>query len=127
MFNSADEALVSAFREIVQQEIEQALGAPGFAQRADADRGPTHSTHESLPGVDPFSLVPFAEHVLGEVGGGPLHTSVMAPRIYELGFQHRWPPKYKDQLERSLNSLASPSQHPDKFERVAPRTLRLKS
>jgi hypothetical protein len=50
----------------------------------------------------------------------------MAQRMYASGFKHRWPPKHKDQLERSLNSLASPSQHPDKFERVAPRTLKLR-
>jgi hypothetical protein len=75
--------------------------------------------------MDPFSLVPFAEHVLREEGG-PLHVRELAERVYAAGFQHQTPPKYPDQLERSLNSLASPSQHPEKFERVKPRTLRLR-
>lgn len=30
----------------------------------------------------------------------------IADRIYALGFQHRWPPKYPDQLVRSVNALA---------------------
>jgi hypothetical protein len=77
------------------------------------------------PGVDPYALVPFAERVLREEGG-PLHVRAMAERMYRLGFRHRRPPKYHDQLERSLNSLASPSQHPDIFERVGPRTLGLR-
>jgi hypothetical protein len=58
-------------------------------------------------------------------GGGPLHASVIAERMYQQGFRHRRPPKYRDQLVRSVNSLASPSQHPDIFKRVGPRTLEL--
>jgi hypothetical protein len=45
--------------------------------------------------------------------------------MYEQGFQHRRPPKYRDQLVRSVNSLASPSQYPQIFKRVGPRTLEL--
>ena len=125
-----NEALGKTLRQVVQEEVAAALqahglglgSAPGKTVGSDAGNG----SNRSLPGVDPYSLVPFAEHVLREAGGGPLHVKVMAERIYELGFQHRWPPKYEDQLLRSLNALASPSQHPERFERVGPRTLKLK-
>jgi hypothetical protein len=120
----SDMALGQALREILREEISSALTRVQGA----AIEGPTRDQPvvQELEGVDPFSLVPFAEHVLREADGGPLHVKEMAPRIYALGFQHRWPPKYSDQLMRSLNSLPSPSQHPDKFERVGPRTLKLR-
>jgi hypothetical protein len=116
----ADTMLGQAFRAIIREEVVAALStsSPGSAS-------PTVASH--LEGVDPYSVVPFVEHVLREAGGGPMHARVIAERAYALGFQHRWPPKYPDQLVRTVNSLASPSQHPDKFERVAPRTLKLKN
>jgi hypothetical protein len=88
-----------------------------------AGREPT----QSLPGVSPYALVPYAEHVLREAGGGPLHVSELADRMYAAGFRHRRTLKHRDQLPRSLNSLASPSQHPDRFERAGPRTLKLRA
>src|SRR4051812_977370 len=111
-------------RAIVRQEVAIALeertgnGERGGLTEDDRKVGLT-------PGVDPYALVPFAERVLREEGG-PLHVRVLAERMYRLGFSHRRPPKYRDQLERSLNSLASPSQHPEIFERVGPRTLSLR-
>ena len=70
--------------------------------------------------------MPYVEHVLTEAGGGPMSCKEIAEGAYALGFEHRWPPKYKDQLVRSINALASPSQHPEKFERVAPRIIKLR-
>lgn len=126
-----DELLRSALREMIREEVAAALAAGPDRETVQVEhargevagaRRPVHP----LADLDPYSLVPFAVHVLTEAGGGPLHASVMATRIYELGFQHRWPPKYPDQLVRSINALASPSQHPELFERVGPRTLRLR-
>lgn len=119
-----DEMAGQILRAIVRQEVAIALEERGGdgARRdlAETDRG------EGLtPGMDPYALVPFAERILREEGG-PLHVRVMAERMYRTGFRHRRPPKYHDQLERSLNSLASPSQHPEIFERVGPRTLGLR-
>lgn len=126
-YNNADTMLGQAFRAIVREEV--AAAQRGYAPSGGALAGSTRAdaapaTH--LEGVDTYSVVPFVEHVLREAGGGPLHARVIAERVYSLGFQHRWPPKYPDQLVRTINSLASPSQHPDKFERLAPRTLKLK-
>jgi|SRR3954464_14078398 len=119
-----DEMAGQILRAIVRQEVAIALEArEGNGVRpelVETDRGAGLS-----PGVDPYALVPFAERVLREEGG-PLHVRVLAERMYRLGFRHRRPPKYRDQLERSLNSLASPSQHPEIFERVGPRTLGLR-
>src|SRR4051812_23002899 len=111
-------------RAIVRQEVVAALeDREGQGMRRDQ----IEADHEVVltPGVDPYALVPSAERILREEGG-PLHVRVLAERMYRLGFRHRRPPKYRDQLERSLNSLASPSQHPEIFERVGPRTLRLR-
>lgn len=119
-----DEMAGQILRAIVRQEVAAALEErEGDGVRRDpveADRGPVLT-----PGVDPYALVPFAERVLREEGG-PLHVRILAERMYRLGFRHRRPPKYRDQLERSLNSLASPSQRPEIFERVGPRTLGLR-
>jgi len=119
-----DEMAGQILREIVRQEVAIALEARERngvrPDLTETDRGAGLS-----PGVDPYALVPFDERVLRE-GGGPLHVRVLAERMYRLGFRHRRPPKYRDQLERSLNSLASPSQHPEIFERVGPRTLDLR-
>lgn len=120
-----DEMTGQILRAIVRQEVAIALeereehGARRDSVDPDLEAGLT-------PGVDPYALVPFAERVLREEGG-PLHVRVLAERMYRLGFRHRRPPKYRDQLERSLNSLASPSQHPEIFERVGARTLDLRS
>jgi hypothetical protein len=120
-----DEMAGQILRAIVRQEVAAAFeeregnGVRRDSVEADPEVGLT-------PGVDPYALVPFAERVLREEGG-PLHVRVLAERMYRLGFRHRRPPKYRDQLERSLNSLASPSQHPELFERVGPRTLGLRS
>ena len=88
----------------------------------------------SAPGLAEPNYLPYLRHT-----GARRHTGVsgghiasrdsaheIASRVYALGFEHKWAPKYPDQLERSINSLASPSQHPDKFERVAPRVLKLR-
>ena len=123
-----DEMFGQILRAMVRQEVAAALESSTDASGVTTlphGRGSSEPAVPALEGLDPYSLVPFAEHVLREEDG-PLHVRVMARRIYALGFQHRWPPKYPDQLERSLNSLASPSQHADKFERVGPRTLRLR-
>lgn len=119
-----DEMAGQILRAIIRQEVAAALEErEGHGLRRDeveADRMVGLD-----PGVDPYALSPFAERVLREEGG-PLHVRVLAERMYRLGFRHRRPPKYRDQLERSLNSLASPSQHPETFERVGPRTLGLR-
>jgi hypothetical protein len=124
------EALEDMVRAIARDEMAKAF--------ADASRGlqlapqPAPPERAASGGPDPLdgfgsdSLVPYAVHVLREADGGPLDCHTMAERIYSLGFRHRRPPKYADQLVRSLNSLASPSQHPELFERVGPRVLRLK-
>ena len=76
--------------------------------------------------ADRFGLVPYVDEVLKAANGGPMSSKEIADRVYVLGFQHRWPPKYPDQLVRSVNALASPSQHPENFERVGARALRLR-
>ncbi|HWP33795.1 MAG TPA: HTH domain-containing protein [Solirubrobacterales bacterium] len=119
-----DEMAGQILRAVVRQEVAAVLEElEGRGLRRD----PVGVDREAglTAGVDPYALVPFAERVLQEEGG-PLHVRVLAERMYRLGFRHRRPPKYRDQLERSLNSLASPSQHPEIFERVGPRTLALR-
>jgi hypothetical protein len=108
-------------RSVIQQQVEVALVKHGIAI---ADE-PGTSASGLPPEIDPYALVAVAEFVLTEAGG-PLHVTELARRMYGLGFKHRWPPKHRDQLERSLNSLASPSQRPDRFKRVGPRTLALR-
>jgi hypothetical protein len=80
----------------------------------------------ALPDISPTSRVGYAEYVLKQEGG-PLHVKVLGERMYALGYKHKYQPQDKDQLEASLNSLASPSQYPERFKRVAPRTLTLVS
>jgi hypothetical protein len=123
--NEIDLQVAEAIRAMVQQEVAAAMAV---VAKRDAPPSParTGETPAPLKGVDPYSLVPFVQHVLKEAGGGPMHAREIAPQVYALGFQHKWPPKYADQLVRSVNALASPSQHPDLFERVAPRTIRLR-
>jgi len=118
--------LEEGLRAIIREEVTAALRtftAQGATQAGISSRVPASTP---LDGFDPYSLVPYVEHVLREAGGGPLHARVIAEQVYELGFQHRWPPKHRDQLVRTINSLASPSQHPETFERVAPRMLKLR-
>jgi hypothetical protein len=130
MTKATDEMFGQILRAMIREEVTVALDACGPHGRSDRDDetqgfGRSNSRVSPPPGVDPFALAPFAEHVLRAAGGGPLHVSVIAERMYEQGFRHRRPPKYRDQLVRSVNSLASPSQHPDVFKRVGPRTLEL--
>jgi hypothetical protein len=107
-------------RAIIREEVTAALAAhEGGSRRKETAPGAAFP-----PEVDRKDRVQCAEYVLREAGR-PLHVRELAKRMYALGFEHRWPPKHADQLERSLNSLASPSQLPERFERVAPRTLRL--
>jgi hypothetical protein len=79
----------------------------------------------ALKGVSPYDRVRFAEYVLEEEGGGPLHVRVIAERMYRLGYKHRSQPKNPEQILSSLNSLASPSQHPERFKRSGSRSLEL--
>jgi hypothetical protein len=129
MSRSMDEMVGGILRAMIREEVAAALDAraPGSDNGGGDERGGSGRLNpkDPPPGLDPFDLVPFAEYVLRAAGGGPLHASVIAERMYEQGFRHRRPPKYRDQLVRSVNSLASPSQHPDIFRRVGPRTLEL--
>lgn len=119
--HSEDLMLGQVVRAMIRQEVEAAL----VRQRSLALAEPEATARALPPGLDPHELVPIAEYVLREAGE-PLHVKELARRMYALGFEHRWPPKHKDQLERSLNSLASPSQNNKQFVRVAPRTLGLR-
>lgn len=129
MSKPTDEMFGQILRAMIREEVTAALDARELGKspdRGDARRDSRPSNSRvAPPGLDPFALAPFAEYVLRAAGGGPLHASVIAERMYEQGFRHRRPPKYRDQLVRSINSLASPSQHPDIFKRVGPRTLEL--
>jgi hypothetical protein len=125
----ADDTLNAAVRKIVREELAALLesqsaelkGEPGTRRDAPvADELPAE-----LAGVSPYRMVPFAEYVLREAGK-PLHVRTIKERMYELGFKHRRSPANRNQLESSLNSLASPSQHPDVFERSGPRMLKLR-
>jgi hypothetical protein len=127
----ADDSLTTAVRRIVREEL-AAFFEPRVAElRGEAHMGAaepaseTEPTPTALKGVSPYNMVRFAEYVLEEADGGPLHVGVIAKRMYRLGFQHRRQPKNPEQILSSLNSLASPSQHPDRFKRDGPRMLKL--
>jgi len=128
----ADDSLTAAVRRIVREEL-TALFEPMIAGlRADQQRGSaavpapaTEPTPKGLKGVSPYDRVRFAEYVLEEASGGPLHVREIAERMYQLGYKHRRQPKNPEQLLSSLNSLASPSQHPERFKRSDPRSLEL--
>ncbi len=129
MTRPTDEMFGQILRAMVREEVTAALEAYKPREGTKHDGGVRNSGGLDVevppPGLDPYALAPFAEYVLRMAGGGPLHASVIAERMYEQGFRHRRPPKYRDQLVRSVNSLASPSQHPDVFKRVGPRLLEL--
>jgi hypothetical protein len=127
----ADDALTAAVRRIVREELaiffepriaelrgEQQPGAGGSTPEAEP-------TPEALEGISPYDRVRFAEYVLEEAGGGPLHVRAIAERMYRLGYKHRSQPKNPEQILSSLNSLASPSQHPERFKRSGSRSLEL--
>jgi hypothetical protein len=127
----ADDSLTTAVRRIVREEL-AAFFEPRVAQlRGESRTGTAASTPETEPtpmalkGVSPSDMIRFAEYVLEEADGGPLHVRAIAKRMYRLGFQHRRPLKNPEQILSSLNSLASPSQHPERFKRSRPRTLEL--
>lgn len=127
-----DERLGAGVRAIVRQEVAAILEAQvvGLRNVVTGAEDPSAADGEPIgslpPGVSPYDRVACAEHVLHEADGGSLHVRVMAERMYALGYKHRRVPRDKHQLESSLNSLASPSQYPDRFERVGPRMLRLR-
>lgn len=127
----ADDSLTAAVRRVVREEL-----AVFFEPRVAELRGErrpgtggstpeTEPTPEALKDVSPYDRVRFAEHVLEEAGGGPLHVRAIAERMYRLGYRHRSQPKNPEQILSSLNSLASPSQHPERFKRSGPRSLEL--
>jgi hypothetical protein len=127
MDQSNDRMLGQILRAIIREEVKRVLDEER-ATVAEPTSSPPASPklpRTPPPGLDLFDRVGFAEHVLRAAGGGPLHASEIAKRMYELGYRHRRPPKYRDQLTRSVNSLASPSQHPDVFRRAGPRSLEL--
>lgn len=127
-----DDSLTTAVRRIVREEL-AAFFEPRVAElRGEAHMGraaesatETEATPTALKGVSPYNMGRYAEYVLEEAGGGPLHVGAIAKRMYRLGFQHRRQPKNPEQILSSLNSLASPSQHPDRFKRDGPRMLEL--
>jgi hypothetical protein len=127
----ADDLLTTAVRRIVREELAAFFEPMVVALRSDTKMETGGSTPEveptppALEGVSPYDRVRFAEYALEEAGGGPLHVRVIAERMRRLGYQHRRQPKNPEQILSSLNSLASPSQHPERFKRSGPRSLEL--
>lgn len=127
----ADDSLTAAVRRIVREELTvffepRIAGLRGEQQQGTVEpASATEPTPKALNGVSPYDRVRFAEYVLEEASGGPLHVRVIAERMYQLGYKHRRQPKNPEQLLSSLNSLASPSQHPERFKRNGPRSLEL--
>ncbi len=124
---SLDDAFETTIRRVVREELSAFTSTNGGSNLtvAKSERVPDRAAKQ-LDVADRFALQPYVVHVLKEAGGGPMACKDIADRVYELGFQHKWPPKYADQLTRSINALASPSQHPERFERVGPRVLKLR-
>lgn len=119
---TTEQAVQTLVRTITREIIAEARGLgliepPATVEGADKASAP-------LPDISPTSRIGYAEYVLKQEGG-PLHVKVLGERMYALGYKHKYQPQDEDQLEASLNSLASPSQYPEKFKRVAPRTLAL--
>jgi hypothetical protein len=127
----ADDSLTAAVRRIVREELAAFFGPVVAELRGDRQleseqlTPEREATPEALKGVSPYDRVRFAEYVLEEEGGGPLHVRVIAERMYRLGYKHRSQPKNPEQILSSLNSLASPSQHPERFKRSGSRSLEL--
>lgn len=127
----ADDSLTAAVRRIVREELavffEPRIVELRSAQQpgTSASASETEPTPTALESVSPYDRVRFAEYVLEEAGGGPLHVRVIAERMYQLGYKHRRQPINPDQILSSLNSLASPSQHPERFKRGGSRSLEL--
>ena len=128
---AVDDSLTSAVRRIVREELAAFFEARvadlrGEPQPEAGESTPEREpTPEALKGVSPYDRVRFAEYVLEEAGGGPLHVRAIAARMYRLGYRHRSQPKNPEQILSSLNSLASPSQHPERFKRSGARSLEL--
>jgi hypothetical protein len=120
---TTDQAVQTLVRAITREVITEAR-ALGLIEASATPEGSEQVGNGPLPNISPTSRVAYAEYVLKQEGG-PLHVSVMRERMYALGYKHKYQPQNKDQLEASLNSLASPTQYPEKFKRVAPRTLAL--
>lgn len=121
---SAEEALQTIVRTIVRGAITEARSLGLLSTAEGEPKLPNDAANGPLPDISPTNRVAYAEYVLQQAKG-PLHVSNIKDRMYALGYKHRTPPKDKDQLESSLNSLASPSQYPERFKRTAPRTLTL--
>lgn len=124
------DTLGAVLKALVQQEVASILEAHASELRTAAtalgDAFPNEmGVSEGPPGnISLYDRVALAQYVL-EQAGEPLPVSVIAARMYALGYKHRRQPKNPRQIESSLNSLASPSQHPDTFVRVGPRKLGL--
>jgi hypothetical protein len=127
----ADDSLTAAVRRIVREELAAFFEPRVTELRSEpqagtaASRPGTEPTPTALKGVSSYDMVRFAEYVLEEADGGPRHVRAIAERMYRLGFEHRRQPKNPEQILSSLNSLASPSQHPERFKRNGPRSLEL--
>lgn len=126
-----DDSLTAAVRRIVRDEL-VAFFEPRVAElRSKPQAGSaapppeTEPTPTALKGVSPYDNGSVRGILLEEEDGGPLHVRVIAERMRRLGFKHRRQPKNPEQILSSLNSLASPSQHPDRFKRNGPRILEL--
>ncbi len=126
------ETLGTVLKALVQQEVASILETHASELRAAANTvgdplaeeagGPS----EALPdGISRYDRVALAKYVL-EQAGEPLPVAVIAARMYALGYKHLRQPKNPKQIESSLNSLASPSQHPKLFVRAGPRRLGLR-
>jgi len=120
---TTEQAVQTLVRTITREIIAEAR-ALGLIEPPATAEGADEAEKALLPDISPTSRVGYAEYVLKQQGG-PLHVKVLGERMYALGYKHKYQPQDKDQLEASLNSLASPSQYPEKFKRVAPRTLAL--
>jgi hypothetical protein len=124
------DTLGAVLKALVQQEVASILETHASELRTAAtaigDPFPDEmGVSEGPPGdISLYDRVALAQYVL-EQAGEPLPISVIAARMYALGYKHRRQPKNPRQIESSLNSLASPSQHPDIFVRVGPRKLGL--
>lgn len=127
----ADDSLTAAVRRIVREELAAFFEPRVTELRREPEAVTAASAPETEPmptalkGVSPYDMVRFAQYVLEEEDGGPQHVRVIAERMYRLGFKHRRRPKNPEQILSSLNSLASPSQRPDRFKRNGPRVLEL--